>query len=48
MANNINQEHDGIMNEVRQLNIARNDGKFQRIPDTTEEKYILYITGQSG
>jgi hypothetical protein len=38
---------DGLIKEFKQLKIA-NDSKFQRVPDTTKEREILYITGPSG
>ena len=38
------EDQNGLIKEFRQLNIA-NDSKCQRIPDTTEEREILYITG---
>jgi len=41
------EESDGLIREFRKLKIA-NDSKFQHIPDTTNERSILYITGPSG
>ena len=41
------EDQNGIIKEFRQLKIA-SDSKFQHMPDTTKERYILYITGPSG
>ena len=41
------EDQNGLIKEFRQLKIA-NDSKFQHIPDTTNEREILYITGPSG
>ena len=38
---------DSLIQELRELKIA-NDSRFQRVPDTTKEREILYITGPSG
>ena len=40
-------EQDGLIKEFRQLNIA-NDSKLQHVPDTTQERQIIYIAGPSG
>ena len=46
LASNADDDKDQgrLIEEFRQLNIA-NDSKFQRIPDTTNEREILYIGG---
>ncbi|MFM7983207.1 MAG: hypothetical protein ACKPKO_28190 [Candidatus Fonsibacter sp.] len=47
-ASNADDEgQNGRIKEFRQLRLA-NDSKFPRIPDTTKERDILYITGPSG
>ena len=49
LASNADDDKDQgrLIEEFRQLNIA-NDSKFQRIPDTTNEREILYIGGPPG
>ena len=46
-ASNANQEQAGIMKEFRQLKIAKAT-TCHRIPDTTNEQALHYVTGASG